>query len=402
MVQIILAFFGSNLAMFIFIPIVIVLCAVAVIFAPILWILKLFGIGGDAGGGESDIPEDVQEQIDKQVQNAPDVGVLHIPFQYVAIYQMAAKYYNVPWALLAAIHKAETDFGRNIPENDNPAGHMQFTEARWAGEDWKHDEETGEITEDDEVDIKNIENISKGKGIGFDANSDQEADPWNAEDAIFSLGHFLKAKGVGLGSVDLVLEQAIMEHKDDTTFMETVMTYYYQLILDPSLQGIHDLQSGSTKQELFTSPDLIPYKASNKEVTWPVPFTKNVTKPFGYHNDSQDNNRSFHAGIDISTAGISGQPSLAMAEGKVIFAGERGGYGRTVVIDVGNGFTILYGHLQKIEVTDGQILHKGQTIGLIGTTGSSNAAHLHLEIRHKNVPVDPNEYMINGSFAKKL
>jgi len=98
-----------------------------------------------------------------------------------------------------------------------------------------------------------------------------------------------------------------------------------------------------------------------------------------------------HKGIDIGT--FLGANIYAAASGKVIYAGWQGGYGNTIMIHHGSGITTLYGHLEKILIKYGQIISKGDTIGLVGSTGKSTGPHLHYEIRVNGKRVDPMGYL---------
>jgi murein DD-endopeptidase MepM/ murein hydrolase activator NlpD len=77
----------------------------------------------------------------------------------------------------------------------------------------------------------------------------------------------------------------------------------------------------------------------------------------------------------------------------VIIAGWQRGYGKVVYVDHGNGLSTRYGHLSVIDVTVGQSVTQGQTIGLVGSTGRSTGPHLHYEVRVNNQPVDPKPYL---------
>ncbi len=100
----------------------------------------------------------------------------------------------------------------------------------------------------------------------------------------------------------------------------------------------------------------------------------------------------YHSGVDI--ANPSEPPIYAADAGSVIHAGwDNTGYGNMVMIDHGNGFTTLYGHLSQIWVTVGQTVNKGDAIGREGSTGHSTGPHLHFEIRIHGVPVNPLQYL---------
>ena len=94
-----------------------------------------------------------------------------------------------------------------------------------------------------------------------------------------------------------------------------------------------------------------------------------------------------HAGLDI--ANVVGTPVHASKAGTVSYAGWRGGYGKCVMIDHGNGVQTLYGHNSKIQVTVGQKVSAGETIALMGSTGNSTGPHCHFEIRINGSPVNP-------------
>ncbi|MBR1663905.1 MAG: M23 family metallopeptidase, partial [Ruminococcus sp.] len=70
-----------------------------------------------------------------------------------------------------------------------------------------------------------------------------------------------------------------------------------------------------------------------------------------------------------------------------------GGYGNYVVIDHGNGYWTLYGHMQYTTVSLGDTVSQGQKIGVVGTTGWSTGDHCHFEVRQNGEPVDPTQYV---------
>lgn len=97
----------------------------------------------------------------------------------------------------------------------------------------------------------------------------------------------------------------------------------------------------------------------------------------------------YHPAIDIVN---SAAPAVVAADaGKVVIAGwpDRSGYGNRVIIDHGNGYTTLYAHLSKAQVSVGDYVSKGQRIGVMGTTGRSTGVHLHLEVRKNGVALNP-------------
>lgn len=109
----------------------------------------------------------------------------------------------------------------------------------------------------------------------------------------------------------------------------------------------------------------------------------------------------FHTGIDL--AAPLDTPVQAAASGVVILAtssvdtaGHLAGYGNYVVIGHGGGFMTLYGHLDKLLVSPGQVVQQGETIGLLGSTGWSTGPHVHFEIRKNGVYTDPAPYIADS------
>lgn len=121
---------------------------------------------------------------------------------------------------------------------------------------------------------------------------------------------------------------------------------------------------------------------------WPVPYTHNITSEFGMRWGR------LHGGIDIAAGGVYGQPIVAADSGTVILAGNQGdGYGNYVIIDHGNGYKTLYGHMSSVAAYTGQQVSQGEVIGYVGSTGNSTGPHLHFEIRVNDVQTDPLGYV---------
>jgi murein DD-endopeptidase MepM/ murein hydrolase activator NlpD len=99
-----------------------------------------------------------------------------------------------------------------------------------------------------------------------------------------------------------------------------------------------------------------------------------------------------HEGVDISAP--KDTPIFAAAKGRVIRAGWVVGYGLTVEIDHGFGFTTLYGHASSLIVQTGQEVLRGEMVARVGSTGISTSSHLHYEVRVNGIPEDPARYIL--------
>ncbi|HGG9801900.1 TPA: peptidoglycan DD-metalloendopeptidase family protein [Neisseria meningitidis] len=116
-------------------------------------------------------------------------------------------------------------------------------------------------------------------------------------------------------------------------------------------------------------------------IVWQRPTQGKVVADFGGNNK----------GVDID--GNAGQPVLAAADGKVVYAGSGlRGYGNLVIIQHNSSFLTAYGHNQKLLVGEGQQVKRGQQVALMGNTDASRT-QLHFEVRQNGKPVNPNSYI---------
>ncbi len=128
----------------------------------------------------------------------------------------------------------------------------------------------------------------------------------------------------------------------------------------------------------------------------------NVTfsSTFGVRHDPFNGHSSMHSGVDIP--GALGTPVYATADGIVDRAGRAGGYGNLIEINHGRGIETRYGHLSKIIVSDNQRVHRGDLIGLMGSTGRSTGSHLHYEVRIDGHAVDPKPYLQSANYLASV
>lgn len=124
---------------------------------------------------------------------------------------------------------------------------------------------------------------------------------------------------------------------------------------------------------------------------WPSQASTRITSPFGNRMHPVLKVPKMHTGIDIGAAG--GTNILAANSGVVISAGWNNSYGYMVMIDHGGGIVTLYAHSSKLLVSKGDVVTRGQTIALVGTTGMSTGNHLHFEVRVNGQYQDPMKYV---------
>ena len=134
------------------------------------------------------------------------------------------------------------------------------------------------------------------------------------------------------------------------------------------------------KRELFAStPNIFPVQG------W-------ISSGYGLRTNPFTKKREIHRAIDIVAPW--GTDVRASAQGKVVFAGWKDGYGLMVRISNGYGYYTVYGHLSRILVKQGQWVKKGEVIGRIGSTGQSTGPHLHFEVWFKGKTVNPLGLMV--------
>ncbi|WP_395044254.1 M23 family metallopeptidase [Flavobacterium sp.] len=127
---------------------------------------------------------------------------------------------------------------------------------------------------------------------------------------------------------------------------------------------------------------------------------KRMASGFGFRTDPFTKARKMHEGMDFTAA--TGTPIYATGDGIIKNADNSlSGYGNHIEIEHGFGYLTLYGHLSSYKVSPGQRVKRGDVIGLVGSTGRSQAPHLHYEVHKDGEVVNPiNFYYGNISAAE--
>jgi murein DD-endopeptidase MepM/ murein hydrolase activator NlpD len=166
-----------------------------------------------------------------------------------------------------------------------------------------------------------------------------------------------------------------------------------------SLQEIITVNDLDTRKYIYPGEELLIPSASEAPawrrfqlaggrsvfLSWPLHGP--LTSGFGPRRHPITGERHFHEGIDLEVP--EGTEVYAARSGRVLFAGQRGGYGLSVVLQHDHGYRTIYAHLSEIFVYRGQFIEGGQRLALSGNTGNSTGPHLHFEILHDGKPLDP-------------
>ncbi|MGB0997529.1 MAG: peptidoglycan DD-metalloendopeptidase family protein [Pseudomonadales bacterium] len=153
------------------------------------------------------------------------------------------------------------------------------------------------------------------------------------------------------------------------------------------------LQLGRREKELTILDEVIVERQRIQDVKLSGrPIVKGwLSSAYGNRIDPITGQPAWHAGIDF--AGSQGSDVIAVASGVVVFADRRDGYGNMVEIHHGNGITSRYGHHDKLLVKAGQIVKKGDVIGLMGNSGRSTGPHVHFEVLRNGRNIDPSRFV---------
>ncbi len=177
----------------------------------------------------------------------------------------------------------------------------------------------------------------------------------------------------------------------------------------PSARSLFSPASGGSGEDTFgVLRDLLYTLESHLQVVQPgverrqalAAATPSIWPAHGWLNDGFGSRRDpftggadYHPGLDISAD--RGDPVLATANGTVTSAQRAGAYGNMVVIDHGFGISTRYAHLDSFRVRAGEVVRRGDVVGMAGTTGRSTGTHLHYEVLVSGRHLNPLQFLLN-------
>ncbi len=152
-----------------------------------------------------------------------------------------------------------------------------------------------------------------------------------------------------------------------------------------AIAEVHSVEKKSTSNTNTT----VSTQRFSRVYRWPV--MGKINSPFGWRRHPITRRRDFHTGIDIKAS--RGTAIRCAREGKVVYSGWMGGYGKVLVVEHSGGQSTLYAHCNSLLVKQGAHVSVGQNIATVGSTGRTTGPHLHFEVRVGNSPVNPLKYL---------
>ncbi len=140
---------------------------------------------------------------------------------------------------------------------------------------------------------------------------------------------------------------------------------------------IQELEAQGVKRDNLVS--------QKSDFIWPLTLVENISSTFGQRNGR------FHTGTDMPAT--LGTPIISVMDGRVLAARYEGGFGKTICMEHRDNFITRYAHCSEMFVKAGDVVKKGQIIGLVGSTGTSTGNHLHFEIRYNDIPLNPLDFL---------
>ena len=140
----------------------------------------------------------------------------------------------------------------------------------------------------------------------------------------------------------------------------------------------------------YAVPETVSYERPELPFEYSSPVAGVTSSGFGYRMHPIKNEVKYHYGTDL--AANTGTPITAFADGSIVAQGDSDSFGKYVMIDHPDGYRTLYAHCSKLCMNCGAV-KKGDTIALVGSTGAATGPHLHFELEHNGVYLNPEFYI---------
>ncbi len=140
----------------------------------------------------------------------------------------------------------------------------------------------------------------------------------------------------------------------------------------------------------YAVPETVSYERPELPFDYESPVSGITSSGFGYRIHPIQNEVKYHYGTDL--AADSGTPVTAFADGTIVAQGESDSFGKYVMIDHTGGYRTLYAHCSELCMSCGSV-KKGDTIALVGSTGAATGPHLHFELEHDGIYLNPEFYI---------
>lgn len=249
------------------------------------------------------------------------------------------------------------------------------------------------------------ERLESGSVCVFSVTLDKPASAvtgkWMGHDLLFAKGKgrnlWFSAAGVDVetkpGTYPLSLQAALADGQSQALVRDIrVLAAHYKTerlsvpsrYVEPDAATLEIIKADKEiKDKAFSAPPLPPEWSGGFE----PPVSTTVSEPFGTRRTFNGKLASVHRGVDYHAK--PGTPVLASNAGVVILARQLFYEGNCVVLDHGQGLMTIYMHLSKLQVAEGDKVHKGEVVGLSGATGRVTGPHLHMAVRWEGAYLDP-------------
>ena len=200
--------------------------------------------------------------------------------------------------------------------------------------------------------------------------------------------HLSRAQGLGLSTQLLAAFDRMQNGSPTAEAIRNIRLQPDHAVVAPALPAL----PAPPEAPSTVVPETVFPSISNADAADVPAVDGAVTSHFGWRRDPFTGRAKFHRGVDL--AAVYGEEVQAARAGRVVFSGEQGGYGNTVVIEHQDGTKSRYAHLSAILVGSGTVVGAGEAVGRAGHSGRATGTHVHFEITTADGrPVAPDAWM---------